>query len=358
MRGKGIYIIISPLPMENTSSQPAAAVFDRILIIKPGAVGDLLQMTPVVRALGRTYPDARITVLVGHASSVGLLRHHPQVAEVLLFDRQVAHRSLAARLSFLRGLRRRGFDLVLNFQRSNLLTWLFIAAVLPRRVLVYHKSRDRAVHAVENYLETLAPLGIRELDHSLEFHPGEEAERTAGELFRKHGLDRGPVVALNPGATHAVNRWPVERFAELADLLQERRAARAVIVGGPDDVRLAELIREHSRTHPLSLAGATSLPELGAVLRRSSLLVSGDTGPLHMATAVGRPVVALFGAADPGRTGPAGSGHRVLRAAGLPCVPCRSRQCKHTVPLECMWRITADQVFQEVSDLLASRSRI
>jgi heptosyltransferase-2 len=329
--------------------------FRRILIIKPGAVGDLLQMTPVVRALKRSAPDAAITMLVGLPSSADLFRFHPAVSDVIVFDRHGEHRSFRSRWAFLRRLRRRGFDLVLNFQRSNLMTWFFIAAARPARVLVYHKTRNRSVHAVVNYLGTLSPLGIAAHDLSLELVTGDDAERFADDLFTRLHLHDVPVVALNPGATHAVNRWPAQHFAALADLLSEQLSAACVIVGGPDDVALAQEIASFSRSQPRSLAGTTSLLRLGAVLRRCAAVVSGDTGPMHMATAVGTPVIALFGAADPKRTGPVGSIHRVVQTEDLSCVPCRSRSCTHAIQMECMQRIAPERVLEAVRNVLAAR---
>ena len=329
--------------------------YRNILIIKPGAVGDLLQMTPVIRALKQAAPAARITLLVGLESSASLFRHHPDIAEVLVFDRAGAGRSGASLFPFLGRIRKARYDLVLNFQRSNMRTWLFVAAALPARVLVYHKARGRVVHAVENYLETLAPLSLPPAGTALEFHFGTEAGDFARKLLERHGLSGSQLVALNPGATHAVNRWPVRRFAELADLVAERTQARPVIIGGPDDRDLAEKIVARSRSKPVSLAGATTLLQLGAVLRSCAVVVSGDTGPLHMAAAVGTKVVALFGAADPGRTGPIGNHTRIIRAQAVSCVPCGRRICKNRVYLECMERITAEEVLAAVIEQLPSR---
>lgn len=344
--------------MDHSPLQQSAIPYRRILIIKPGAVGDLLQMTPVFRALKRAFPDATLTMVVGHDSSARLFQHHPHLDEVIIFDRKTTHRTMESLITLMRDLRARKFDLVLNFQRSNLRTWLLVLATLPGRVLVYHKARNRTVHAVVNYLETLDPLGIELTDTSLDFHPGNDEEQYAQDLFKRHGMDSGPVIALNPGATHTVNRWPAERFAELADHVQSELHARALIVGGPDDVELAGLIVDRTRTKPLSIAGTTSLPQLGAVLKRSAIVVSGDTGPMHLATAVGTPVVALFGAADPARTGPVGPGHVVIQASDVPCVPCCSRQCDHAVYLECMQKITAMQVLKVIRAKLQARQRI
>src|SRR5512137_2876579 len=134
--------------------------YKTILIIKPGAVGDLLQMTPVLRALRRYSPESTITMLVGSATTASLFTYNPHVNETIIFDRTGKHRSLSAKLELWKTLRARRYDLVLNFQRSNLNAWFLTAASLPSRLLVYHKAKGRTVHAVANYLETLGPLGI------------------------------------------------------------------------------------------------------------------------------------------------------------------------------------------------------
>src|SRR5512139_3305865 len=325
-----------------------------ILLVKPGAIGDLLQLTPVLRALHAAFPETRLSVLVGSRATAALFARNPCVHETIVFDRRGEHRSVGAIASLWRRLRRNRYDLVVNYQRSNVKAWLLCTAAFPCRVLVYRKARNRVVHAVVNHLDAVAPLGIDPLrvPHQLEFHPGPEAERFAGEQFRAAGLDGLPVVALNPGATHAVNRWGADRFAFLADRLVAEGRARVVIVGGPDDAPLAERIRSGSRSKPFSLAGKTGLAELGAVLGRCAVLVTGDTGPMHVATAVGTRVVALFGAADPQRTGPVGPGHRVLQARDVSCVPCRSRKCTHAVYLECMERISVDMAYEAVREVL------
>lgn len=328
--------------------------YRNILVIKPGAVGDLLQMTPVIRALRRYSPEARITMLVGSALTASLFANDPRVAETIIFDRHGMHHSATALIGLWRMLHSRRFDLVLNFQRSNLRTWFLASAALPCRILVYHKARNRPVHAVVNYLETLMPLGIAPSDTVLELFLDEGSRAFARDLFADRGLDTAPVVALNPGATHAVNRWPAKRFAELADLITAASEVRVIIVGGPDDIALADEIVKVSGSKPLSLAGKTSLLQLGAVLEKCRMVVSGDTGPLHLATAVGTKVVALFGAADPDRTGPVGSGHQVIRARGVACMPCRSRSCSSRSYLECMEMISAQEVADAVAGMLHS----
>ena len=131
-----------------------------ILIIKPGAVGDLLQLTPVMRELSRKFPEAHITLLLGSKASATMFLHNPHVHETIVFDRKGEHASLAGFLRLRRHIKQGGYDLVINFQRSNLKAWFLASAAFPCRVLVYRKARARSVHAVLNHVETLAPLGI------------------------------------------------------------------------------------------------------------------------------------------------------------------------------------------------------
>ncbi|ACH37883.1 ADP-heptose--lipopolysaccharide heptosyltransferase [Citrifermentans bemidjiense Bem] len=330
-----------------------------ILIIKPGAIGDLLLITPVVRALRGIYPSARVTLVVSSRGTASLFSHNPLVNDVIVFDRKGEHSSWGSLFQLWRRIREKKFDLVLNFQRSNLKGWLLASAALPSRILVYHKAKRRIVHAVVNHLETLKPLGIEpaNCEISLQIGVGKEDEAFAADLLRPLWLEGRDVVAVNPGASHPVNRWGVEHFAGLCDLLSERLGAKVIIVGGADDTVLADQIVAKATSSPVVLTGKTSLLQLGAILQKSALLVTGDTGPMHIATAVGTRVVALFGAADPERTGPVGEGHRVMQAREVACVPCRSRKCANENYLECMNRITPEQVFEAVKEMLLQPCR-
>lgn len=324
----------------------------RILLIKPGAIGDLLQLTPLIRKLKTAFPNSEITLLLGSSATATLFRYNPHIQETLVYDKKGKDQSHTPLLKLWKKLRERKFDLVINFQRSNLKTWVLATAAFPCRVLVYHKAKDPAIHVVDNYLATIAPLGLDSADRTLELSFGKDDGQFADDLFSLSGFGRTPVVALNPGASHAVNRWSTERFATLADLLADRLGIKVLLVGGAQDSALAQDIVSRARTKPLDITGKASLLQLGALLKKCALLVSGDTGPLHLATAVGTRVIALFGAADPARTGPVGAGHRVIQAKDVACVPCCSRTCNNTAYLECMEKISAEEVFQVVAKML------
>ncbi|MDD2542188.1 MAG: glycosyltransferase family 9 protein [Desulfuromonadaceae bacterium] len=317
-----------------------------ILIIKPGAIGDLLHISPALRALKKHLPDAQIDIMVGSLATKCLFEHNPHIRSVSHFDRKGDHRSLRAFFKLWHEVRSENYDLVINFQRSNFKVWLLVMAALPCRVLVYHKTRQRMVHAVVNHLETLAPLGIdvKEANLNLELFVSEDDKQFASKLISVAGLGGKPLIALNLGASNRIKCWAPQSFAQLGDRLATELDAGIILVGGPDELDLAELVMVSTMAKPLNLVGKMSLTQLGAMLQRSKLLVSGDTGPLHLATAVGTKVIGLFGAIDPMRTGPVGSGHIVISHPEVPCVPCNDKKCHQTPYLECMTRITVDEV--------------
>ena len=326
--------------------------FSNILIIKPGAIGDLLQLTPVIRALKCKYPHSRNSLLVSSSATASLFKFNPSVYETIVFEKKGKHRSLSALFGLWLQLRSAGYDLVLNFQRSNLKAWFLLSAAFPCSLLIYHKAKGRVVHAVVNHLETVAPLGIDASDLDLELYTSADDDAYAEKLFASLNLAGKKVVALNPGASHPVNRWHTRNFALLVDRIEKELSARVLIIGGKGDLELSRQIVTLTRNKPLVLTGNTDLLQLAAVLRNCDLLVSADTGPMHLATAVGTRVLALFGAADPERTGPVGAGHRVIQAGAVQCVPCRSRKCNNTLSMECMEKITVDEVFTTVTEML------
>ena len=325
----------------------------KILIIKPGAIGDLLHISPTVRALKKHFPAAGIDIMVSSRSTTCLFENSPHVRRVLFFDRKGEHRSWRRFMALWSDVRRENYDLVINFQRSTLKVWLLVLAAFPCRVLVYHKTKARKLHAVTNHLETVASLGIdiQKENPDLELHLAAEDTVFAERFMVDNKLSGRQLVALNLGASNRIKCWPAESFAALGDRIQKETGAAILLVGGRDELDLAARIMSSSAIKPFNLAGALSLGQLGALLKQCKVLVSGDTGPLHLATAVGTRVIALFGAIDPDRTGPVGKGHLVISHPELECVPCNAKSCRHTPYLECMTLITVDEVMRAVRQL-------
>jgi len=232
--------------------------------------------------------------------------------------------------TLLRQLRHRGFDVTLDLQgnlKSGMLTAATGAAVrigfAPRRCrepinALFTNRRVEppaaARHVVEQHMALLRPLGVPP-DGATFWLPRDGAADTAMDrALQGSGLEEGaPVVALNPGAGRAAKRWPPERFAELARRLRGDTRAAVLVLWGPAELDHARVIARESGA---MLAPPTDLPGLLALLRRTWVMVAGDTGPLHLAAALGVACVGLYGPTDPARTGPYGSGHRVVRDAG------------------------------------------
>jgi lipopolysaccharide heptosyltransferase II len=205
---------------------------------------------------------------------------------------------------------------------------------------------------VDWYLSVLPPLGVP-VHRNFTWLP--ERPAMAAALREKWDAAGSRWVALQPGARWTNKRWPAEHFAAL---VRHGAAAwpdvRFAILGGPGERSLAATIAAAAPSRTLNLAGGTSLPEMVEWLRLSDLLVSNDTGPLHIAAALGRPVIALFGPTEPRRTGPYGQLEHTLRHP-LPCAPCLKDTCRHSRPLECLEAITPAIVAARLDAMLQAR---
>jgi predicted lipopolysaccharide heptosyltransferase III len=337
----------------------------RILVVKLRYIGDVLLATPVFRGLREAFPRARLTALV-NAGTEEVLLHHPDVDEVLLVHRRQAEaetwgRSWADRLRLLRRLRQRRFDLALDLtdgDRAAFLTWASGARLrvgFNREGRLRGRAYHRVVpltpgrrHAVEADLEALRILGLRARPVAPSLGLPPEAEAAAEDLLAHKRVSRDrDLVLLHPGARWWFKAWPVERFAALADRIEEELEARVLIAGGPDDATTAEAIRWQMRRPAISVAGETSVLQLAAVLKRCRLFVTNDNGPMHIAAAVGTPVVALFGPTDPAEWGPWGDGHVVLYK-GVDCRECWRRSACWRGEDNCLRRIPVEEVMVAV----------
>jgi heptosyltransferase-1 len=330
--------------------------YSRILIIKPSSLGDIVHALPTVAALRRRFPSARITWLVKREWAA-VLEGNPHLDAVLALD--LSPKGWPAAWRTIRAGR---FDTVVDLQgllRSALLGWISGAPVrigfangregspwfYTERVSVPSPT----MHAVDRYLLTAKYLGadpgeVKPTDFPL-LHDA-QAEAQVEVHLTAAGVRAGTtLVAMNPSARWDTKLWPSESFAAVGDRLQQDGAARVVLIGGRDEGHVGMQVMRAMRTAPIDLMGQTTLKELIALLRRARLLITNDSGPMHLAAAVGTPVIALFGPTDPARTGPYGTGHTVLRS-GVPCSPCFSRRCTNAVTMECLITIQPQQVIE------------
>ncbi len=344
-----------------------------ILIIKLSAIGDVVHSLPLLEVLRGRFPLARIDWLVEEDAS-GIVEGHPSIDELLIFPRKSWLRRFmrkgeffsvareAAR--FIRGLKSRRYDIVIDLQgllKSGILTFL----AKGKRKIALNNGRegsalfvnervavpDLEMHALERYLCIARHLGVKNPRWS-GYIPIYESDKTyIDSLLGRLCLDR-PLIAVNPMAKWETKLWEPNRFASLADLLKEKLAAGVIFTGSGADRDAIGAIQSEMKTEALNLAGRTTLKQLAYLYQRCTVVISTDTGPMHIAAAMGSPiVVALFGPTSPMRTGPYGGGQKVVRA-GVECSPCFKKRCDD---MRCMRGITVEMVYEAVKETLTSR---
>jgi predicted lipopolysaccharide heptosyltransferase III len=335
---------------------------NNILVIKLRYIGDVLLATPALEALRFAYPATRLTMLV-NCGTEEVLFANPNLDQTMVLDRG----SLLVQARFVRDLRRRRFDLVIDLtdaDRSAFMTW---ASGAPLRIGFNDEQRlrgrcyttvvraDSGSHRIERDLAALKPLGIKagaKLPRL--WLTGADEQQAEALLDRLAVRYDAPVVVVQPGARYWFKAWPVERFAELVDRLAEEKQCQVLIGGSRAEIELAQAVTRLCRSRPVIIAGEADVRTFAAVLKRSALFVGNDTGAMHIAAAVGTPTVGLFGPSDPREWGPRGGPTEVLYK-GLDCRACFHPTCRRGEQ-NCMKLIAVDEVMEAAGRLLV-RSR-
>ena len=333
---------------------------ESILFIRLYFIGDVLMSTPVLDALKRTFPDAKITALIKRRAR-GVLVNNPNVDELIEYDGVERYHGpvwvarLAARL------RSERFGLAVDLTGDLRSSWLLFAADPGFRVGFNHAGMgfllDRRIpyrtsgHGVDHLLSAVAPIGATTDDPSprMWLTDGELAD--ADEFLSRVGMGGGRrFVCMAPGANWQWRRWPADRFGALARMLEERLGLRSVVTGASGEEALAERVVAGSHGAAVSLAGAGDIRNLAAIATRASVFVANDSGPLHVAASRGTPVVGLFGPNTPGVFAPRGAPSRLIWKR-YPCSPCDQKTCERESD-PCMESISVDEVFEAVRSLL------
>lgn len=344
-----------------------------ILIVKLSAIGDVIHTLPSLAALRRCYPQAHISWVVEEAAS-DLLADHPMLDRVLVSRRkrwmrdlrEGRNRASAVReiRGFLRALRERPYDLVIDFHglfKSAVLVWLSggkrrlgYDSLQEGSGLVLNEKipEDLGKHAVDRYLDLPRHLGCETQKPEFPIALQEAHFARIAALLAALPVDtsRG-FVAVSPVAYWETKLWDEAKFAAVCDRIVRELGLPVVFTGESPEGPVAR-IRSLMQAPSASAAGETSLRELAVLYRKASVLLTTDSGPMHLAAAVGTPVVALFGPTSPERTGPYGEGNAVIRR-GMDCSPCFRKDCETR---ECMKTIGIDEVFEAVREKTLNRS--
>ena len=332
----------------------------RILLIKPSSLGDIVHAMPTLAALRAQFPQAAVTWLVKRqwASLVEVIKGVDHVC--------AGERGLMGWLGRVPDLRAARFDLVVDLQglfRSGAMAWLTgcgrrVGFANAREGSPYFYTQRVAVpaasmHAVDRYLLAAEALGAaRPNVPRFDFIDQPKDRRAAEALLTAAGvIASAPWIAMNVSARWETKRWPPQQFAAAADQLADAQGIPVVFMGGPAERPETRAVMARMRTKAVDLTGQTPVGLLPGLLRRAAVLVTNDSGPMHIAAAVGTPVVALFGPTDPVKTGPYGPGHVVLSNA-VECRPCFRRECSRAVALECLTGVTPEQVVRAVQQQL------
>lgn len=340
----------------------------RILIVKLSAIGDVVHSLPVLSELRRMYPDSEIHWLVEEGAA-GLLENHPLLDRVILCRRKSwlkrlkkgepgVLREVAA---FIREFRSGEYDLVIDLQNLAKSSFWVLLARSERKLGFWGTAEyayapltekigpeDFNLHAVDRYLTFISYLGGSVDNPEFVVPIAAKHMARADELLAESGLAGKQVAAVHTFALWPTKLWTVEGFRGLVKRLQEELDIGVIFTGSESDRRYVDEVSLGLNPEPANLCGRSNLLELAALFKRCAAAVTTDTGPMHLAAAVGTPVVGLFGPTDPARTGPYGKQHTALRA-GLDCSPCFRKSCPD---IRCMKHITVDRVFDAVKEKL------
>lgn len=332
----------------------------RILIFNVNWLGDVLFSTAAIRNIRSNFPASYIACIVP-SRCYQILKDNPHLDEIIIFDEKDRHKGLMSKLDFVRFLRSKSFDTVFLLHRSFSRALICRLARIPERIGHYTKKRaflltkkimpppKDTLHRIDYYLSIIEKAGLRVEDRYTEFFFRHEDEQAVDEFLKKNSITSANfLVGMNPAGNWLPKRWMPEYWAKLADKLIVELGAKVIITGSSADSLLVKKIQNLMQEEPIVSCGLFNLKRLGALCKRLDVFISADTGPLHIANAVGtKKIIALFGPTDPNITGPYPLKNATILRKDTGCkIPCYVVNCKDR---RCMASITPEDVFREVA---------
>ena len=338
---------------------------DRILIVRTDRIGDVVLSTPAITAVRKAFPQAYIVAMVSPETQE-IVRGNPHLNEIILYDKKTRHKSFLKTLDFAMRLKEKKFDMAFILHSTVRINLVCFLAGIARRVgyargkmdflltdKLEYKKRLGEKHEAEYSLDVLRHVGIKAEMSPLVMVAKKKDEENVDRLLRETELGAEKFIVVHPGASDVSKMWPKEKFAGLADILIDRFGVRVVFVSSAEQAKIGEEARRLMKNKPVSLCGQTSLGELAALLKRASLFVSNDSGPVHIACAVGTSVISIFSrnkkGLSPTRWAPLGKKTRVVHK-DVGCTECLAHNCKKA--FLCINSVSVEEIVEKASELL------
>ncbi len=340
----------------------------KILVMRYRFIGDTVLTVPFLRNLRQACPEARIDLMLEPFSGQ-VLAGCPYVDRIIPFEFKTIHKysassqrgKLSGFVHYWKLLREEGYDAAFALKRSLSSAMLIRAAGIPRRIGFATEGRTFLLtdpvpyrqdqHEVQNFLDCLRVLDIPVQSDSLELWPSAEYDAKVRELFSTAGWNKeGLKIIIHAAASLHAKQWPLDRFAAVMNVMKEQYGAHFIYTGASTDTALYREIERLGPFNGINLCGTMGLHANLSVYRAAHLFFGVDSGPMHMAAAVGVPAVALFGPTDERKWGPWGEGHTVITRR-LSCYPCKPHKCHDN---DCMKKITVEEVVEAVVKKLSA----
>ena len=297
----------------------AGCSIQNILIFSFSHIGDAVLSTAVIPPLQEHFTDAKINVLAG-PKACEVFQGDVRVNEVIIYDNRDVHAGLRGKTRLIKELKDRNFDLVIDLRDSFWSRFIGVSRWgIP--LLQRFSSSYKNSHAVNRYLSIPGAHGVRTEDAAPRFYLSDSEKQLADDFLSRNDVsDHDLIIGIHPGGGWSYKLWPVERFAALGDLLSQKYGAKVLVFAGPDEASLQDQLVNSMKLPPIPVKNI-GLRETAALIQRCHLYIGNDTGPMHIAAALGTRVVAIFGPTDANRSGPYGDKHVVI-AEKVECSPC------------------------------------
>ena len=340
---------------------PKDFVPKRILVVKLDHLGDVILATPVFSNLRHAYPNAELHALTGRWSRV-VLERHPDVNAVFdynspAFSRIGQSTTLKQAFQLYRELHRQKYDLIIELRGDWRTTKFSLLQLTPHRLSraalqienKLGRSRFSGTHETTRNLDVLRHAGIPTSIQTATFSVTTADEKWASDFLAIHKIDKQcPLVAIHPGSPIPLKRWLPERYAKLADWLIARKGTQVLFVGVKDEIPIVTEIQRRMKGISINIAGETTLTQLASILHTCNMFIGNDSGPMHLAAAVGTPTIGLYGPGDPTRFAPIGVACQTIRRK-LDCPPCLGTTCQFGKD-GCMSKIQVPDVIQVLEE--------